>query len=151
MPFSFDLTHILLSYGYLPCILSCLFLTYSYTCYPMDSLLPLIYHSFFFFFCFYFLKFYMFLFLFGPGLRCCAGFSLIVVSMGFLFRWPLSLQSKGSGVRELGSCGPMGLVARQMWNLPGLGIKLVSPALAGRFLSTVPSGKSSIFKFYFGV
>ena len=93
----------------------------------------------------------MFLFLFGPGLRCCAGFSVIVVSMGSLLRWPLSLQSKGSRVRDVGSCGPTGLFAQQMWSLPGLGIKLVSPALAGRFLSTVPSGKSSIFKFHFGL
>ena len=29
-----------------------------------------------------------------------------------------------------------------MWNLPQLGIKPVSPALAGGFLSTVPPGKS---------
>ena len=29
-----------------------------------------------------------------------------------------------------------------MWNLPGLGMESVSPALAGGFLSTVPSGKS---------
>ena len=29
-----------------------------------------------------------------------------------------------------------------MWNLPGLGIQLMSPALAGGFLSTEPPGKS---------
>ena len=29
-----------------------------------------------------------------------------------------------------------------MWNLPGPGIELVSPALEGRFLSTVPPEKS---------
>ena len=29
-----------------------------------------------------------------------------------------------------------------MWNVPGPGIELVSPALAGGFLSTVPPGKS---------
>ena len=34
-----------------------------------------------------------------------------------------------------------GLVVRGMWNLPGPGIKPVSPALADGFLSTVPSGK----------
>ena len=33
-----------------------------------------------------------------------------------------------------------------MWNLPGSGIKPVSPALAGEFLSTIPPGKSSSFK-----
>ena len=31
-----------------------------------------------------------------------------------------------------------------MWNLPGPGIKPVSPALAGRFLSAVPPGKSEM-------
>ena len=31
-----------------------------------------------------------------------------------------------------------------MWNLPGPGIELVSPALAGRFLLTVPPGKSDL-------
>ena len=29
-----------------------------------------------------------------------------------------------------------------MWNLPGPGIELMSPALTGGFLSTVPPGKS---------
>ena len=29
-----------------------------------------------------------------------------------------------------------------MWDLPGPGIELVSPALAGRFLTTAPPGKS---------
>ena len=29
-----------------------------------------------------------------------------------------------------------------MWNLPGPGIETVYPALVGRFLSTVPPGKS---------
>ena len=28
-----------------------------------------------------------------------------------------------------------------MWDLPGLGLKLVSPALAGRFITTAPPGK----------
>ena len=34
-----------------------------------------------------------------------------------------------------------------MWDLPGPGIELMSPALAGRFLSTVPPGKPRIFPF----
>ena len=34
------------------------------------------------------------------------------------------------------------LLPWNMWNLPGPGIKPVSPSLAGRFLSTVPPGKS---------
>ena len=37
-----------------------------------------------------------------------------------------------------------------MWDLPGPGLKPVSPALAGRFLTTVPSGKplAYVFKFF---
>ena len=31
---------------------------------------------------------------------------------------------------------------RSMWDLPRAGLKPVSPALAGRFLTTVPPGKS---------
>ena len=34
-----------------------------------------------------------------------------------------------------------------MWNLPGPGIELVPSALAGRFLSTVPPGKSESYCF----
>ena len=41
---------------------------------------------------------------------------------------------------------PWALVVREMWNLTGPRIKPVSPALAGGFLSTVASGKSSLLK-----
>ena len=36
-----------------------------------------------------------------------------------------------------------------MWDLPGLGVELVSPALAGRFFTTEPAGKplTSFFNF----
>ena len=50
----------------------------------------------------------------------------------------LFLQSLGSGVYRLGNVEPHG-----MWNLPGPGLKPVSPELAGRFLTTGPPGKSS--------
>ena len=36
----------------------------------------------------------------------------------------------------------MGLVAPQLWDLPEAGTEPVAPALAGRFISTVPPGKS---------
>ena len=44
-------------------------------------------------------------------------------------------------------CGTLALLLLGTWDLPGPGIEPVSPALAGRFLSTVPPGKSvySIF------
>ena len=42
---------------------------------------------------------------------------------------------------RLSSWGTWAQLLRNVWNLPGPGIKPVSPALAGRFLSTVPPGK----------
>ena len=88
------------------------------------------------------------------------GFSLVVASGGYS-----SLQC--SGLTALTSCcgeqvlgaraqwlqfkGPRiqaqwlwltGLVAPPMWNLLGPRIELVLPALAGRFLSSMPPGKS---------
>ena len=39
-----------------------------------------------------------------------------------------------------GAWGPWTLLLRGMWNLPGSGIKPVSPALVGGFLSTVHQG-----------
>ena len=36
---------------------------------------------------------------------------------------------------------------RGLWDLPGPGIEAMSPALAGRFPTTGPPGKSSIFSF----
>ena len=34
-----------------------------------------------------------------------------------------------------------------MWDLPGVGLEPVSPALAGRFLTTAPPGKSHVSSF----
>ena len=36
---------------------------------------------------------------------------------------------------------------QRMWSLPGPGMELVSPAVAGTFLSTVPQGKSEAIHF----
>ena len=53
------------------------------------------------------------------------------------------LSSCVSRALELGlsSCGTRGYLLLGMWNLLGPRIEPVSPALAGRFLSTVPAGK----------
>ena len=61
------------------------------------------------------------------------------------------LRNCGSGALEdrLNSCGSWAQLLLRMWNLPGPGIKPVSSALAGRFLSTVPPGKSCIWFLYF--
>ena len=40
------------------------------------------------------------------------------------------------------SCGAWALMLRGTWNLPRPRTELVSPTLAGRFLSTMPPGKS---------
>ena len=45
--------------------------------------------------------------------------------------------------RRLSSCGTQAQLLCGMWDLPGPGLEPMSPALAGRFLTTVPPGKSS--------
>ena len=47
----------------------------------------------------------------------------------------------------LSSCGARTQWLRGTWDHPGPGTEPVSPALAGRFLSTVPTGKSSLSHF----
>ena len=51
--------------------------------------------------------------------------------------------------RALGfsSCGSWPYLLCSMWNLPGAGIELKSPALAGRFLTTGPPEKSLLSHF----
>ena len=44
----------------------------------------------------------------------------------------------------LSSCGTEAPVPLGVWNLPGPGIESVSPALAGKFLTTGPPGRSQI-------
>ena len=43
--------------------------------------------------------------------------------------------------RRLVSCGAWAELLHDMWDLPGPGLKPVSPALAGGFLTTAPPGK----------
>ena len=89
------------------------------------------------------------------------GLSLAVVSSGycslwcagFLLQWLLLLWSTGSRhvgfsscgsralERRLSSCGTWTQLLRGMWDLPGPGLKPMSPALVGRFLTIVPPGK----------
>ena len=44
-------------------------------------------------------------------------------------------------MRRLSNCGSRAQLLRGMWDLPKPGLKPVSPALAGRFLTTAPPGK----------
>ena len=57
--------------------------------------------------------------------------------------WTHSLGLPGSRAHGLSSCGVWTWSPCSMWNLPGSGIKPISPALAGGFLTTGPPGKSS--------
>ena len=68
----------------------------------------------------------------GYSLLRCEDFSL---------RWLPLLVSTGSRSSSFIGCGP--LLSRNMWDFPGPVIKPVFPALTGRFLFTVPPGKSN--------
>ena len=48
-------------------------------------------------------------------------------------------------------CGAQAQLLCGMWGLPGAGLELVSPASAGRFLTTAPPGKSETFSFDFRI
>ena len=81
------------------------------------------------------------------GFSCCRAGALsawasVVVAHG--------LSSCGLGALEhrLSSCGTQASLLRGMWDLPRPGLEPVSPALAGKFLTTVPPGKppSPFFK-----
>ena len=87
------------------------------------------------------------LFLVMLGLLCCVQVFSRCREWGLLFAAVQGLLIVvASLVAEHGlsfsGCDPWALVARGMWNLPGSGIEWVSPALLGRFLATVPPGKS---------
>ena len=91
------------------------------------------------------------------------GLSLVVVSggysslrcAGFSLQWLFLLRSTGSRhagfsscgsralERRLSSCGTQAQLLCGMWDLPGLGLKPVSPAPAGGFITTAPPGKST--------
>ena len=90
------------------------------------------------------------------------GLSLVAVSRGcsslrctgFSLWWLLLLWSTGSRCtgfsscglraleRRLSSCGARAYFLRGMWDPPGPGLELMSPALAGGFVTTAPPGKS---------
>ena len=74
--------------------------------------------------------------------------SLVAVSGGYsslrcagLLWWLLLLRSTGSRREGFSSCGARDQLLRGMWDLPGPGLEPMSPALAGRFLTTAPPGK----------
>ena len=85
------------------------------------------------------------------GCSCCRAQSLggRVAALG-LSSCGVWLQSMWVSVvvaHRLSSCGAWSQLLRSMWNLPRTGIKPVFLALAGRFLSTAPPEKSSLYKY----
>ena len=110
---------------------------------------------------FFFLNKFIYYFWLRWVLVAARGLSLVAASgdysslrcAGFSLRWLLLLWSTGSRhtgfsscasralERRLSSCGTWAYLLRGMWDLPGPGLKPVSPALAGRFLTTAPPGK----------
>ena len=101
-------------------------------------------------FCLSLLNFiYYFLFMAVLGLRFCARAFSSCGKRGPLFiamRGPLTIAASLVAehrlqTRRLSSCGSRAQLLRGMWDLPGPGLKPVSPALAGGFLTTAPPGK----------
>ena len=60
--------------------------------------------------------------------------------------WRLSRWSGGPRNVRFGGCGPLDWLPRGMWNLPGPGVKLVSPVLAARVLDHQRSPPVCVFK-----
>ena len=75
------------------------------------------------------------------GFSCCGAQALGARASAVVAR-RLSSCGLRALERRLSSCGTWAQLLRSMWNPPGPGIKPVSPALAGGFLTTVPPGKS---------
>ena len=61
--------------------------------------------------------------------------------------WALGARASVVAGCRLSTCGCQGLLFCRVWNLSGPGTEPMSPELAGRFLSTVPPGKSHKFVF----
>ena len=102
-----------------------------------------------FVFVFDFLNFFIYLFLAVLGLRFCERAFSSCGERGPLFiavRGPLTIAASLVAehrfqTRRLSSCGSRAQPLRGMWDLPIPGLEPVSPALAGRFSTTVPPGK----------
>ena len=97
--------------------------------------------------------FYLFIYLFMTvlSLRFCARAFSSCSKWGPLFiavRGPLTIAASlvvehRVQTRRLSNCGSRAQLLRVMWDLPRPGLEPVSPALAGRFSTTVPPGKPS--------
>ena len=89
----------------------------------------------------------------GSSLLCvgflqlrCVGLLIAVASLAEEHGLQCS-QASATVACGLNSYGTQAQLPLSMWNLPGPGIKPMSPALAGRFLTTGPRGKFCISKY----
>ena len=106
-------------------------------------------------------KNYLFLAVLGPC--CCKGFSLAGTPLwlgrsGFCHCGARALGTQASVIVarglsscsfqalecQLNICGEQALLLHSIWDLPGSGVKPVSPTLTGRFFTTEPPGKPSV-------
>ena len=76
----------------------------------------------------------------GARASHCSGFSCCGARA-------LSVRASVVVADRLSSCGSRASLLRSTWDLLGPGIEPVSPALAGGFLTTAPSGKSLCLTF----
>ena len=76
------------------------------------------------------------------GLLSDAVLGLLIVVASLVAQRGLYVHSVGSTCTAFSSCGAQAYLFHSMRDLPGPGIKPVSPALAGGLLSTAPLGKS---------
>ena len=89
------------------------------------------------------------------GLRLCARAFSSCGKWGPLFiavRGPLTIAASLVAehrlqTRRLSNYGSRAQLLRGMWDLPRPGLEPVSPALAGRFSTTAPPGKPSVYNF----
>ena len=116
-----------------------------------------------FFFFFFNSYFYLFIYLFFLYFGCVGSSVRARAFSGYGKRGPLFIAVRGPlfiavhgpltiaaslvvghrlQKRRLSSCGSRAQLLRGMWDLPRPGLEPVSPALAGRFSTTAPPGKS---------
>ena len=107
---------------------------------------------------FFFFNKFIYLFIFAVlGLSLCVRAFSSCGKRGPLFiavRGPLTIKASvvvenSLQTRRLSSCGSRAQLLRGMWDLPRPGLEPMSPALAGRFSTTVPPGKPGTVDFYY--
>ena len=100
----------------------------------------------------HFVNLFIYLFLAVLGLHFCARAFSSCGERGPLFiavRGPLTVAASLVAehrlqTHRLSNCGSRAQLLRGMWDLPRPGLEPVSPALAGRFLTTAPPGKPTL-------